>query len=157
MREHSFADIVEDIRKERTAQDRAHGGPAHDDVLSQWQWVALLTRHIGLAVCDGAPLANSGRFKRQMVCVAALAIAAIQSMERQEAQRDPLEDLRRLGQEYADRDGCVYYLCQPLPKPVSGFTGGIPYLLREPFASPEERDKAIATFTPIIRSQEITP
>jgi hypothetical protein len=41
----SFADIVEDIRKERTAQDREHGGPAHDDALSQWQWVALLTRH----------------------------------------------------------------------------------------------------------------
>lgn len=157
MRERSFADIVEDIRKERTAQDREHGGPEHDDALSQWQWVALLTRHVGLAVCDGAPLANSGRFKRQMVCVAALAIAAIQSMERQEVRRDPLDDLRRLGQECADRDRCMYYLCQPLPKPISGFAGTIPYLLHEPCATPEERGKVIATFTPRIGSEEITP
>jgi hypothetical protein len=153
MREHSFADIVEDIRKERTAQDRAHGGPAHDDVLSQWQWVALLTRHIGLAVCDGAPLANSGRFKRQMVCVAALATAAIESLDRQEAQRDPFEDLYRLGQECADRDGCAYYLCPPLPKSISGFTGAIPYFVSEHFATAEERGKAIATLTPGARRQ----
>jgi hypothetical protein len=154
MREHSFADIVEDIRKERMAQDREHGGPEHDDALSQWQWVALLTRHVGLAVCDGAPLANSGRCKRQMVCVAALAIAAIQSMERQEARRDPLEDLRRLGQELADAEGVAHYLCPPLRKPISGDQGHIPYVVSQHCASTEEQAQAVATFIP---HQEPTP
>jgi hypothetical protein len=154
MREHSFADIVEDIRKERTAQDREHGGPGHDDALSQWQWVALLTRHIGLAVFDGCPQANTGRFRRQMLCVAALATAAIESLDRQEAQRDPLEDLRRLGQELADAEGIAHYLCPPLPKPISGDQGHIPYLVSRHCASAEEQAQAVATFTPY---QEPTP
>jgi hypothetical protein len=157
MRERSFADIVDDIRKERTAQDREHGGPAHDDARTQWQWVALLTRHIGLAVFDGCPQANTGRFRRQMLCVAALATAAIESLDRQESRRDPLEDLRRLGQECADRDGFVYYLCLPLPKSISGFAGNIPYLVGGSCVTAEEQGKAVATFTPRIGRGEIIP
>jgi hypothetical protein len=157
MREHSFADIVEDIRKERTAQDREHGGPEHDDALSQWQWVALITRHVGLAVFDGCPQANTGRFKRQMVCVAALATAAIESLQRQEARRDPLDDLRRLGQELADAAGVAHYLCPPLPKSISGFRSSILYLVSQHCASAEEQAQAVATFTPRIGSQETTP
>jgi len=151
MREKIFAEIG----KEREAQDREHGGAEHDDGLTQAQWVALLTRHVGLAVCDAAVVANLGRFRRQLVCVAALAVAALESLDRQWRPKDPVTDLRRWGQEMADEEGTTYLLCPPLPKPVSGERGDCHYLVAQEFAQPHEVAGALATLTPT--TKETTP
>ncbi len=70
--------IFDEIRDERRVQDRQWGGPAHDDARTRSEWVALLARHVGLAVDDGEPDV-SDRFRKQMVRVAALAVAALEA------------------------------------------------------------------------------
>jgi hypothetical protein len=71
-----------EVAAERAAQDAEWGGPTHDDRHLPWDWVALLTRHAGLAVTDGGGEADQVRFRRQMVRVAALAVAAVESIDR---------------------------------------------------------------------------
>ena len=74
--------LYAEIETERQAQDALWGGPAFDDLHTPWEWIALLTRHAGLAVNDGATEADVTRFRKQMVRTAALAVAAIESMDR---------------------------------------------------------------------------
>jgi hypothetical protein len=71
--------IYEQIQMERIAQDFQWGGPEHDDNHSAWDWIAYLTKHVGRAVMW--PF-NSLIFRTQMVKVAALAVAAIEWLDR---------------------------------------------------------------------------
>ena len=73
--------ILDAIFDERWKQDRQWGGPDHDDGHRVNDWVALITRHAGLAVEDGGDDDRS-RFRRQMIRVAALAVAAIEAHDR---------------------------------------------------------------------------
>jgi hypothetical protein len=75
----SRAKIYSEIDGERSAQDEKWGGPGHDDSHDSRDWVAFITRHLGRAVIwpfDG-PL-----FRRQMIRVAALAVAAVEWCDR---------------------------------------------------------------------------
>lgn len=69
------------VEEERRAQDAQWGGAANDDLHSPRDWVALACRHLGLAVDDGRDH-DPARWRRQMVRVAALALAAVESQDR---------------------------------------------------------------------------
>ncbi len=73
------AKILDEILDERKAQDKQWGGPKHDNQHFQNDWIALVTKHAGRAVMW--PLDRS-KFRKQMVIVAALAIAAIEWEDR---------------------------------------------------------------------------
>jgi len=74
--------ILRDITKERRDQDRTWGGPENDDKHTGFDWVALITKQLGRAV-DEAFVGNAPDYVFAMVRVAALAVAAIESVRRQ--------------------------------------------------------------------------
>ena len=70
--------IYNEITQERLYQDKKWGGADHDDTLSAVDWAFYITQ---FAV--GARGARRGLlFRDRMICVAALAVAAIQSFVR---------------------------------------------------------------------------
>ena len=71
--------ILNEIAIERERQDRMWGGPAHDDAHVSHDWVAYITKHLGRAV--HFPWTPE-MFKRQMILIAALAVAAIEWADR---------------------------------------------------------------------------
>lgn len=83
------SDIPGEIEQERKAQDRQWGGPEHDDTNSAWSWILYILSHAraGGAQLRGTPAKDEIRpalrlFRYQMVRVAALAVAAIESVDR---------------------------------------------------------------------------
>jgi hypothetical protein len=72
-------DILDQIKKERQQQDDKWGGPLHDDEHTNFDWIAYITKHLGRAVMW--PF-EADIFRNQMIRVAALAVAAIQWVDR---------------------------------------------------------------------------
>ena len=73
--------IYDEITKERVYQDRKWGGPEHDDLQCYNNWVAYITKYAtGWAWKGIVPLSE---FRRSMLKVAALAVAAIESVDRE--------------------------------------------------------------------------
>lgn len=73
--------IFDEINAERVTQDSQWGGPSHDDGHTLNEWIAIIVRHVGLAASDGGDEVAK-RFRRQMIRVAALAVAAVESLDR---------------------------------------------------------------------------
>ncbi len=73
--------IITAILDERKKQDRTWGGPANDDKHTGFDWVALITKQLGEAV-DSAFRGDAPGYSFAMVRVAALAVAAIESVRR---------------------------------------------------------------------------
>lgn len=71
--------VLSDIAVERLKQDVRWGGSGHDDTHGSHDWLAFILKHSGRAVTWPFNLAT---FRRQMVRVAALAIAAIEWSDR---------------------------------------------------------------------------
>lgn len=67
------AEIYKAIDEERAAQDQEHGGTEHDDSHNHHDWIVFVTKHLGRAVTGGRT-----QFIKQMIRVAALAVAAIE-------------------------------------------------------------------------------
>lgn len=78
--------IWNDILVERQSQDAEHGGAENDDRNTQYHWVALVAKQLGPAVVDipvaSSPVAAAFKFRRQMVRVAALSVAAVEWVDR---------------------------------------------------------------------------
>lgn len=72
--------ILSEIREERRIQETRYSA-SNDDCLSGAAWVAILCRHVGLAIDDGGTR-DFARFRRQMVRVAATALAAVEALDR---------------------------------------------------------------------------
>lgn len=81
--------IFDDIRQERISQDHKWGGQAHDDAHTAAEWVGFITAKLGETVKasfyhgtvfrgDTLPL-----YRRGLVQVAALAVAAIEAYDRE--------------------------------------------------------------------------
>lgn len=75
-------DIFKEISAERKYQDKKWGGPEHDDLNTCNNWVAYITKYsTGWAWKISPP--TLVEFRRSMVKVAALAVAAIEAVDRE--------------------------------------------------------------------------
>ena len=70
--------VVADVLLERQAQDARFGGPASDDRREPAEWVALLLKHLARVAGTDDDDARRGHLVR----VAALAVAAVESLDR---------------------------------------------------------------------------
>ncbi|MFA5023344.1 MAG: hypothetical protein WC523_00105 [Patescibacteria group bacterium] len=73
--------IYNEIREERKNQDNKWGGANNDDYHTEETWVVFLVKHLGKAMI----FANKWDliiFRKQMIRVAALAVAAIEWCDR---------------------------------------------------------------------------
>lgn len=66
-----------DIASERVKQDKKWGGPAHDDQHTRNDWLDIIDEHL-VRAHDGTDTI----WRKQMVRVAAIAIAAIDAEDR---------------------------------------------------------------------------
>lgn len=67
--------IIGDIQDERARQDKQWGGANHDATHTFDEWIALIAKAAGKAACETDP----HLFRRQMIKVAALAVAALEA------------------------------------------------------------------------------
>jgi len=72
-------EIVKDIKTERVRQDSKWGGATHDDAHNSHDWITFITKQLGKGVIH--PF-DAPTYRRQMVKVAALAVAAIEWIDR---------------------------------------------------------------------------
>jgi hypothetical protein len=76
--------IFAEVEMERMCQDTLWG-EAYDDTHNRNAWIAMLTRHLGLGADDSSitdPDDAGARFRKQMIRVSAMAIAAVESYDR---------------------------------------------------------------------------
>lgn len=79
--------IVLDIFAERDRQDAQWGGPDHDDSHSARDWLVYVNKQVETAIGetlsdDTTQLVDPEHYRQRMVKIAALAVAAIESLDR---------------------------------------------------------------------------
>jgi len=74
-------DILKEIAEERARQDQIWGGPEHDDEHNVPGWISLIRIYMDKA---HSALYGAGNktYRRRMIQVAALVVAAIESLDR---------------------------------------------------------------------------
>lgn len=79
--------VLEEVRQEREHQDKKWGGPNHDDKHTPYDWSAFIISYLGESVSEFVN--ESGRvesrlrtFRYNMIKIAALAIAAVEYVDR---------------------------------------------------------------------------
>lgn len=77
-------DVYDEIKAERFNQDEQHGGQPHDDAHVQEDWCEFILDHAERAQCK---IELAPGFRKEMVKVAALAVAAIESFDRKKARQ----------------------------------------------------------------------
>ena len=70
--------ILQEIAIEREAQDAKWGGSPHDDMHSTFDWVRFIRHHTNRAVGRR----KKDDYRKQMIRIAALAVAAIEAFDR---------------------------------------------------------------------------
>lgn len=75
--------VYKDIIAERFAQDRQWGGPDHDDGHHPLDWIPIIDKQLSKILFDTDQIQRRSRF----VKVAAIAVAAIESIDRIVANR----------------------------------------------------------------------
>lgn len=73
-----------DVAAERAAQDEEWGGPGHDDTHDLADWCDFLEKHTARARFT----AGTGLARRHLIRIAALAVAAVESIDRITAPRN---------------------------------------------------------------------
>ncbi len=71
--------VLDEVKQERERQDAMWGGPDHDNYHGPDQWCCLLMERLGKAADMGI---SRDTFRRRLVQVAALAVAAIEVCDR---------------------------------------------------------------------------
>ena len=74
--------ILEEIRRERDRQDEKYGGPDHDDSHYPGDWCLILSKYLGRAAAETIDAEPDAAFRDNMIKIAAVAIAATQSLDR---------------------------------------------------------------------------
>jgi len=88
--------IYDEIREERARQDAKWGGPDHDDGHGASDWVGFIVRHAAKSIRrdvarrahllefadEYSPMERPPTVRKQLLRVAALAVAAIESLDR---------------------------------------------------------------------------
>ena len=78
-------DIYEQIKAERYHQDRQHGGPKHDDTHTHEDWMNYRkVRENRLLHWEINNWATVEEKRKELIVIAALAVAEIESLERKE-------------------------------------------------------------------------
>lgn len=70
--------IFEEIAEKRKEQNNEHGGIEHDKLNSTNDWVAMITKHAGVALIH--PITEES-FRARMINIAGIAIAAIEVID----------------------------------------------------------------------------
>jgi hypothetical protein len=115
-------DILKEIDAERDRQDIKWGGPVHDDKISPGGWCLLAQDYAGWARVM-AGMDNPVKYRRRLLQVAAIAVAAIEALDRLLAKRVQLnstDDPLRRQIEYAYNTGADIEL-KALDDPLSGW------------------------------------
>lgn len=73
--------VIGEVRQERWRQDRKWGGAEHDDGLSVDEWHNTIADYNGWAR-RMAKMGSTDKARRRLIQVAALAIAAVESIDR---------------------------------------------------------------------------
>jgi hypothetical protein len=152
--------ILAEVSAERTRQDTLFGGAAHDDTHSATDWIAIIVRHLGLATDDGSPagicLINDGcagadpvRYRRQLIRVAAIAVAALETFDRKTASASA-EEHRARWQGAADSYGEPILVLPHRDPAMYGEGRSCSYATAESTATKWERDNAIARIKPTL-------
>lgn len=90
-------DILKEIEEERRHQDKKWGGADHDDTHDSYAWISFIIYYLGQSTSDfvrdkGSFVFKLRNFRYNMIKVAALAVAAIEScdrfLEREEASKE---------------------------------------------------------------------
>lgn len=77
-----MTDVLAAVRAERERQQAEEGwSPEHDDAHVVHDWVSLMVRYLGRAM-DAAEEHNPDRYRARLVQVAAIAVAAAESLDR---------------------------------------------------------------------------
>ena len=93
--------IFEQLVEERHSQDRQWGGPEHDDEHTRREWLGFIEEHATRArktIGRGQRVIDVDEYRRRLVVIAALAVAAIEAHDRDmayEKQRAELKEVRR--------------------------------------------------------------
>jgi hypothetical protein len=86
----TFASIVQTIAEvldERRHQDAIYGGAQHDDENGAYDWSRLISKQVGRIDFSEAEADNPAQHRERFKKIAALAVAAMQSIDRQSAAR----------------------------------------------------------------------
>ena len=84
-------DILKEVQEERDHQDKKWGGPNHDDDHGPYAWVSFIINYLGKSIgdflADDSQVQNRveyrlRNFRYNMIKVAALAVAAAESVDR---------------------------------------------------------------------------
>lgn len=83
--------VMDEIQQERQRQDQQWGGPEHDDTHDPLEWVGFIADQqekvaIG-AIQRGESYYATPDCRQRFVKIAALAVAALESMDRKESRR----------------------------------------------------------------------
>lgn len=73
--------VYDEIREERARQDEKWGGPEHDDAHGQNDWVCFIDDKL----CEADHTDDDADYRRRLIQIAALAVAAIESLDRHTA------------------------------------------------------------------------
>lgn len=81
--------VLAQVREERRRQDKQWGGPSHDDAHVPSDWVSYVGEHLDRAKKSIVQrvLADPDRYRQNMIEVAALAVAAVESLDRKRKRR----------------------------------------------------------------------
>lgn len=74
--------VLEEVAKERAYQDSKWGEP-FDDKNSPYNWMGYISHYGGRNLCGNPDDVLQKRFRIDMIKVAALAVAAVESIDRQ--------------------------------------------------------------------------
>lgn len=106
--------IYKQIDGRRDKQDTKYGGPEHDDGHVPNDWIALITRYAGEAAAYPAcskslTQGDEVRFRARMLDVAAIAVAAIEQIDRRrEANPHTCDGTLTEGSRVTDQGACWY-------------------------------------------------
>jgi hypothetical protein len=76
--------VIEEIKQERIRQDEQWGGAEHDDQHSSSLFMSLIEKQAYKAYTPN----GDGKFRKRFIKIAALAIAAVESIDRKETSDD---------------------------------------------------------------------
>lgn len=77
--------VLQDIVAERSAQDVQWGGPTHDDRHAPEEWLEYIEKQLDYANALIGMSEGDPEYRERLVKIAALAVAAIQALDRYHA------------------------------------------------------------------------